>query len=333
VLNVTAVGPTTRGFLTVFPSGEPRPATSNLNFSSGQTIPNLVVAKVGADGKVSIHNDSGATHVIVDVAGWFPTVAAYNAVPPARLQDTRPGASTVDGSFAGEGPVGPGATRTLRLTDRGGVPATGVGAVVLNITATGPTAGGFLTVHPTGEERPNASNLNFSPGQTIANLVVAKVGSGGEISVYNETGSTHVIADVFGWFPTGTDYNAVSYARLLDTRPGSSTIDGLSAGDGAVGPRSASTLTVTGRGTVPRLGVGAVVLNITATGPTSGGFLTVHPTGEDVPLASNLNFGPGETIANLVIAKVGAAGQVSIYNDAGFTHLIADIAGWFQATT
>ncbi|MEJ7765747.1 MAG: hypothetical protein WKF86_09650, partial [Acidimicrobiales bacterium] len=71
----------------------------------------------------------------------------------------------------------------------------------------------------------------------------------------------------------------------------------------------------------------------TATGPTTGGFLTVHPTGENVPLASNLNFGPGETIANLVIAKVGAAGQVSIYNEAGFTHLIADVAGWFHAAT
>ena len=88
------------------------------------------------------------------------------------------------------------------MTGRGGVPASGAAAVVVNVTAVEPTAGGFLTVHPAGEARPNASNLNFVRGQTIANLVVAKVGADGEVSIYNAAGSTHVIADVAGWFPS-----------------------------------------------------------------------------------------------------------------------------------
>jgi hypothetical protein len=333
-LNITAVGSTTGGFLTVFPTGETRPLASNLNFGPGTTIPNLVIAKVGTGGQVSIYNNAGSTHIVADVAGWYPsgTAKSYAPVTPARLMDTRTGATTVDGVSAGGGVVGPNATRSLQVTGRGGVPASGVAAVVLNITAVTPTASGFLTVFPTGETRPLASNLNFTTNQTIPNLVISKIGTGGQVSIYNAIGSSHVIADVAGWFPTTSDYSALSPARLMDTRPGTSTVDGVSAGTGAIGPGATRTLTVTGRGGVPSGGgVGAVVLNITAVGSTTGGFFTVFPTGEARPLASNLNFGPGAIIANLVIAKVGAGGQVSIYNDSGSTHVVADVAGWLPA--
>ncbi len=168
---------------------------------AGQTIPNLVIAKIDSGGQVSIFNFAGATHVIADVAGWFPTGLAYHALAPARLLDGA-GGVTVDGREAGAGAVGPGATRTLKVTGRGGVAASGAAAVVLNVTATEPTAGGHLTVHPAGEARPHASNLSFVRGQTIANLVVAKVGAEGQVSIYNAAGSTHLIADVAGWFPT-----------------------------------------------------------------------------------------------------------------------------------
>jgi len=255
----------------------------------------------------------------------------YLPLTPARLMDTRPGNTTVDGISAGTGAIAPCTSRNVTVTGRGGVPASGVGVVVLNITATGPTTGGFLTVFPAGAARPNASNLNFGPGQTIPNLVLAKVGSGGQVSIYNDQGSTHVIADIAGWFPSVSDLNAVSPARLMDTRPGASTIDGISAATGAIAPGATRTLTVTGRGGVPTTGAGAVVVNITATGPTAGGYLTVFPTGATKPNASNLNFGPGQTIPNLVIAKVGANGQVSIFNASGSTHIIADVSGWLPA--
>ena len=331
VLNLTSTSSTTGGFLTVFPTGAARPEASNLNFAAGQTIANAVVAKVGSNGQVSIFNFQGSTHVIVDVAGWFPTISDYNALSPARLMDTRPGGATVDGSASGTGALGSGATRSLTVTGRGGVPASGVGAVVLNLTATGPTSVSFLTAFPAGTARPPTSNLNVGPGQTIANLVVAKVGSNGQIWIYNSAGSTHVIADVAGWFPTGSDYNALTPARLMDTRPGAATVDGLLAGLGALAPGSTRSLTVTGRAGVPTSGVGAVVLNVTVTGPTAAGFLTVFPSGVARPNASNVNFGPLQTIANSVVAKVGSNGSVSIYNATGSTQVIVDIAGWLPA--
>jgi hypothetical protein len=259
----------------------------------------------------------------------------YVPLSPARLMDTRTGGTTVDGVAAGGGAVfaGGAASRTLKVTGRGGVPASGASAVVLNVTVTGGSFPSHLTVYPAGETMPLASNLNFVAGQTIPNLVIAKVGVNGNVVIYNNSGSVHVIADVAGWFPIGDTYTGLTPARLLDTRSGATTVDGVSAGGGAVnaGGAGVRTLQVTGRGGVPATGVGAVVLNVTADGGTLPSHLTVFPTGETMPLASNLNFEAGLVIPNLVIAKVGAGGSVSIYNNSGSVDVIADVAGWFPA--
>ena len=70
-LNVAVTQPTVGGWLTVYPTGTPRPLAASINFAPDQTISNLVVAKVGTDGKIDIYNAAGTTHVVVDVAGWF----------------------------------------------------------------------------------------------------------------------------------------------------------------------------------------------------------------------------------------------------------------------
>ena len=81
----------------------------------------------------------------------------------------------------------------------GGVPnSAGVKAVVLNVTVTKPVSGGYLTVFESGTSRPVTSNLNFAKGQTVANQVIARVGSDGKVSVYAYRG-TEVIFDVVGW--------------------------------------------------------------------------------------------------------------------------------------
>jgi hypothetical protein len=76
----------------------------------------------------------------------------------------------------------------------------GTTAVVLNVTATNPTAGSYLTVYPGGQTRPTASNLNFVTAQTIPNLVIARVGAGNKLSFYNAAGSVDVIADLAGYY-------------------------------------------------------------------------------------------------------------------------------------
>jgi hypothetical protein len=331
VLNVTAITPSAPGFVTVWPTGSTRPNASNLNFTPGQIVPNLVIAKVGSNGSVSMFNSAGNTDFVADVAGWFPTASGFNALTPARLLDTRAGWPTIDGQFAGGGALTAGAELDLTVAGRGSVPASGAGAVVLNVTVTNPSAAGFVTVWAAGSARPFTSNLNFTPGETIPNLVVATLGANGTVALFNSGGNTDLVADVAGWFATGSEFVSVVPARLLDTRPGYITSDGQFAGGGALAAATQLDLTVTNRAGIPSSGVGAVVLNITAVAPTSAGFLTVWPTGDARPNASNLNFTAGLIIPNLVIAKVGSAGQVSIYNNAGSTNVIADVVGWLQS--
>jgi hypothetical protein len=181
--------------LTAYPTGDVPPLASNLNFGPGQTVPNLVVIKLGNGGKFSIYNAQGATDVIADVVGWYSsgpsvTTGVLTPLPPSRILDTR----------ATHSPVGPNSSIDVQAAGQGGVPATGVSAVIVNLTATDPTAGSYLTAYPAGGAVPLASNLNFGPAQTIPNLVVVKLGNGGKFSVYNAQGNTDVIADVIGWY-------------------------------------------------------------------------------------------------------------------------------------
>lgn len=330
VLNVTITQPTAETFLTVFPSGTTRPLASNLNSRASKTVPSLVVAKVGADGKVAVYNNAGTSHVIVDVTGWFsdttgPPGARFSPLASARVLDTRNGTGGVSA------PVAPAGTISPTVAGVGGVPATGITAVALNVTVTQPTAAeSFLTVFPSGAARPLASNLNFVAGQTVPNMVMAKVGAEGRVSIYNNAGTSHVIIDVVGWFgPSGADagagYHALSPSRILDTRNGTGGSSAPVAPAGTISP------TVAGVGGVPAVGASAVVLSVTVTQPTAAeGFVIVFPSGTARPLASNLNFTAGQTVPNLVVAKVGTDGKVSIYNNLGTSHVIFDVVGWYS---
>ena len=174
-----------------------------------------------------------------------------------------------------------------------------------------------------GATQPLASNLNFVAGQTIANSVVVGLGADGQVSIHNAFGTTQVIVDVMGWFdatlPNG-GFTPVTPARILDTRPSS-----------AVSSAAPRDLVVIGSGDVPAMGVTSVALNVTVTEPTAGGWLTVYPTGTVKPLASNLNFVAGETVAVQVLAQVGAGGKVSLAVDPAVTaHLVVDIVGWYS---
>jgi hypothetical protein len=256
-----------------------------------------------------------------------PTPSYFVPLTPARLLDTRTGEG---GNLA---PLAQQVFTELDVTGVGGVPETGVTAVVMNVTADAPTDAGFVTVWPSGEPRPEVSNLNFVPGQTVPNLATVKIGANGKVNVYNSNGSTSVVADVVGYYtdqppPDGGRFTALTPARLLDTRNGT----GRGGAVAPVGAGQAIDLDVTGVGGVPATGVTAVALNVTVDQPTSAGFITTWPTGQALPNASTHNFVPGLTVANLVLAKVGAGGQVSMFNSGGNTHLVADVVGYYSAS-
>jgi hypothetical protein len=195
VLNVTATEPTAASYLTVWPSGDARPVASSVNMSPGQTVPNLIIARVGEGGRVSVFNNAGSTHVVIDVLGAFTPGATARFVPlsPARALDTR------DGVGASRARLGR-APLPLGLAGRCGVPASGVSAVLLNVTVVSPSAGTYVTVFPSGRERPLASNLNATAGQVVPNMVLARLGPDGGASIYNNSGDLDLVADVMGYF-------------------------------------------------------------------------------------------------------------------------------------
>jgi subtilisin family serine protease len=334
-VNVTVVSPTSSNYVTVYPSGTPKPNASNINFVAGQNIPNMAIVKVGNDGKIAIYNEGGSTQVIVDVVGWFPDGSDYTGVDPQRLLDTRScsGCDTIDGLYEAEGALVAQETFFLPVVGRGTIPLTGVGAVALNVTVASPTASNYLTVYPSGAPQPTASNLNFTAGQTIANMVIAKVGNDGKIAIFNNAGSTQVLVDVVGWFPSVSEYTGIVPQRFMDTRSciGCDTIDGQNEGLGPLTPAQAYPLQITGRGSIPSSGVGSVALNVTVVGSTASNYLTVYPFGAAQPTASNLNFVGGQTIANMVIVKLGAGGKITLFNRDGITPVLVDVVGWFPS--
>jgi hypothetical protein len=194
-LNVTVTSPSASSFLTVWPSGEAMPYASSVNMAPGQTVPNMVLARVGANGMVSIFNNAGSTDLIVDVLGCFDgdSSGRYVALSPRRVLDTR------DGTGAPAAQVGQ-APLSVTLLGRGGVPSSGVSGVMLNVTAVAPTGNTFVTVYPGGSDRPTASNLNVSAGQVIPNMVLARLGPGGTMMMYNNGGLIDLVADVVGYF-------------------------------------------------------------------------------------------------------------------------------------
>lgn len=334
LLNVTVTGTGGSGYVTAYPDGATRPTASNLNFAAGQTVANLVAVQVGADGGVALYNGSGRTvGLLADVAGWYaagePVAAtgAFVSLPPTRLLDTRTGLG------APRAPVAPTGTVHLQVTGRGGVPAEGVSAVLVNVTVTNPTASGYVTVHPDGATRPTASNLNFGARQTVPNLVAVPVGDTGGIALFNGTGGrSDLLADVAGYYLEGDgtqvdgSFVALPPTRVLDTRSGNGTAPG------PVAPTGSVDLQVTGRGGVATADVAAVLLNVTVTRPTAGGYVTAYPTGSTRPTASNLNFTAGRTVANLVAVRLSPDGRVTLFNGSGGrSDLVADVAGYVFA--
>ena len=252
-------------------------------------------------------------------------------VDPVRILETRagPGLSTVDLAFNGIGIRPADSVLQLGVVGRADMPEW-ARTVVLNVTVTGATGAGFLTVYPCDEPRPNSSNLNYDVGVTRAVAVTAQIAGNGTVCVYTQT-PTHVIADLTGFYPFGASFNGIPPARLLDSRVGPEfpTIDGQLAG---IGRRAGGVITevkVAGRGGVPA-DASAVAINVTAINPLLQGFITVFPCGDVLPLASTVNFTAGAIVPNAAMVKVGAGGAICIFSNVE-TDLVVDVNGYDSA--
>ena len=320
-LNVTVVGAVAAGFVTVFPCGA-RPLVSSVNYLAGQTVSNAVIAPVSASGEVCLYSSADA-YLIADISGWFATGSWFAPVAPVRVFDTRP--TETQGVVAVvKQRYGGGNVLRVKVTGTSGVPASGVTAVSLNVTAVDPIAAGFVTVFPCGAQ-PSVSSVNYVAGQTVPNAVIAPVSALGEVCLFSSV-DAYLIADVNAWFASGAGFSTVAPARLFDSRPGEAQAL-VAVVKQRYGGGNVLRVKVTGVGGVPPLGVGAVSLNVTVVGAVVAGFMTVFPCGS-VPGVSSVNYLAGQTVPNAVIAPVSAAGEVCVYSSAD-AYVFADINGWF----
>ena len=246
--------------------------------------------------------------------------ALITPITPVRMLDTRAGVPD-DGV---ERPLGAGRRYDLALAGRAGIPADATG-VVVNVAVDQPCGSGFLTVHPAGTTTvPLASTSNFVGGEVVASMAVVRLGQGGAIALYTSA-QTHLVVDVVGYLraAAGSRLNSVDPFRLYDSRPAS------------IAGGSEVTLPVRGRGSVPGTpDVTGAVLNLTVTEPGSGGYLTMYPGPCDPsrrPLASSLNYSGGRTIANLVVAALGADGSVCVFASTT-AKVVVDVDGWLGPT-
>ncbi len=328
VVNMTMVNAGDRGFGTVWPTGSERLVTSinNVEFER-HTRPNLVIAPLGLDNKISVYG-STITDVVLDVLGVFvasgPTTAGrFEPLGPVRAFDSRePGDSEFDR----------GQTQTIDLTPAG-VPADATG-VVLNVTAIRSRARGNYRVWAAGEPRPEHSNVNvLSENYNAGNQVISGL-TDGKIDIYSTSGGGMTI-DVTGYFTgSGGDptteglFVPFTPGRLLDTREDNTSI-GLNGG-AEVEANEEYTLQVAGRLDIPESGAKAVALNLTSVRAEDRGYLKAYANGAPEPETSSLNYtAAGQIVPNHAITSINTTnGQITLQS-LRQSHLAVDASGYF----
>ena len=326
-------GPTITGYtVTAAPGGATCTTTGATTctvtgLTNGTPYTFTVVATTAANGNSQTSAPSAPVTPVVPIS---PVVGVpdFNPVNPQRVADTRAGAAN-GLRVVTKTAVSPTNVLEVKVADLPGglTPATGIGAVSLNVTAANPGEAGFLTVYPCAV-RNTVSNLNFGKGADTANAVITPISATGTVCVYAST-PTDVIVDINGWLASPSGLTAVNPQRVADTRSGAA--NGLRVvTKTAVSPTNVLEVKVADLpgGLTPATGIGAVSLNVTAANPGEAGFLTVYPCAVRNTV-SNLNFGKGADTANAVITPISATGTVCVYASTP-TDVIIDINGWFS---
>lgn len=341
VLHVTTTGTTAASYLTAWPTGQSQPTVANLNWTAGQTQPNLVQVGVGTGGQISLFNLAGSADVVIDLEGYFQSSTTtssgragslFQPLNPVRVCDTRKVEAGNQCNLNGvaSGTLGAGTTKVVNLTTGFGLPVSAT-AAVLNVTATSTTAAGYFTVWPTGSSQPLAASLNWAAGQTISNRIISPLGTGGDISVYNPYGTTDLVLDLVGYFTndgSGSGYFAVAPVRICDTRPASPGVAANVCDTGGQGTLGSGQSVVVGA----PAGETALVTNTTVTNTVAAGFLTVFPQADDIlPPAADLTWAKGQTIGNLTVADAGSTAAFVAYNGStASTDVVIDEDGFYS---
>jgi len=261
----------------------------------------------------------------------------YTALNPARIYDSR--ASTPINCSPTCTQFAPGDIREIQVTGQGGVPATNVSAVVINLLAVGGSSGGgYLTAYSSDlGTAPETSNLNYGQGQIISNGAVVKVGANGKIKIRAAgAGPADVIVDIAGAYSTwlggaGGTFTPLDPQRGYDSR--AATPINCAPTCAPIAANSTRDIQITGIAGVPSADVATVTVNLTVSAPTQWGKLVAYATDSTEPTTTSLNFNTGQVIGELNVIKVGTDGKIRIKNGStGTAEVIVDVLGWSSTT-
>ncbi len=318
-VNVTVVPAGKLGYLTAWPSGQPKPLASTLNSLDGRIKSNAAIVPAGTNGAISIFV-SDTTHVVIDINGYFvaatdPAGLSFYPVTPCRVADTRKATGPLGGPSLVGGQLRPFPILSAATCN---IPSSAQ-AYSLNLAAVPKGALGYITAWPTGQSQPLVSSLNAPTGTVVANAAIVPAGAGGAINVF-ASNNTDLVIDINGYFaaagPGGLSLYNMTPCRVLDTRQGagaafSGTLNVPVATSSCAPPAEAQTYVM-----------GATVVPI-----ASLGYLTLWAQGQTQPAVSTLNALDGAITSNLALVPT-TNGRISAFaSDA--THLVLDIFGYF----
>jgi hypothetical protein len=329
---LTATAETKGGYLTIGPVFTAAPSSSTLNFPAGDNRANNVTVALDSDGELSVVyiSSGGSTHAIFDVTGYFTaddTGATYLPLAPGRLLDSRNGTG-LSGRFVTN------VARTFQVT--GSLVPAGALAVTGNLTLVKPTGKGWAFIGPSIPANPSSmqcSTVNAPAGDTRSDGVTVKLAASGTLSavwVGPARSTADLLFDVTGYFVSGTSgsrFVPLEPTRLVDTRYGIPFT-------GPIITHIPVTVAMAGHGGIPSSATG-ISGNLTVTGQTYAGYLTVAPhlTGGSPPSFSTLNFPKGDNRANGFDVSLYSDGSISVAYEASRagskTHFALDVTGYF----
>ncbi|HUQ94759.1 MAG TPA: hypothetical protein VM120_23970 [Bryobacteraceae bacterium] len=337
---VTDVFPNGRGSISVSPASSDAfyPLNTNLTFTAAAAPGFFFTGWAGAISGTTnprtlqlAYNFQQPITTVIANFGTAPPIGGVSLgfvpVTPCRLVDTRPGEGR-NGNF-GPPLIAGGTTRDIPVTQGVcNIPAA-ARAYSLNVTVVPARPLSFLTIYPTGQQRPDVSTLNAFEGQIVANAAIVPAGTNGSISIF-ATDDTHVIVDINGYFTDTSDslsFYTLAPCRLIDTRTGSGGPGG-EFGPPSFPANTSRTFNIPASNCNVPANARAYVTNFTVVPKGRLSYIATWPTGAERPLVSTLNSLQGRVLANAAIVPAGTNGAINIFSS-NDTDIVVDISGYF----
>jgi hypothetical protein len=180
-LNLTIADPVVGTVLTAYPGPcGSAPLASNVNARANRSTASAVLVGLGADGSICVRTHSGASHIVVDLAGWFGPGAGgllYDVRQPVRRLDARE-----------QGGPASTAAQSVRLD----------GVSILNVTVTGSIASGHVVVEPCGSNQVS-SLINTAAHEATANVIAVGGDSSGNVCATPSAPAFLIVDQVAGF--------------------------------------------------------------------------------------------------------------------------------------